>query len=398
MSASAPAPPTRRRVHPALKLTLLLIGCVLALLATEGAFRAFWTLPPWFAEFQQAGMYVATADGDVALLPGYRGELQVDRRTTVVINSLGMRGPELSPKRGDERRLLVLGDSLVWGYGVDAEETFPPLLQERLRTAGLPYTVGNGGVPGYGSRHMAQHMARLDQPFGADAFVVCGYLGNDPLDDALPQRTVFAGLSLQGPWARLVQDSWRARLMYRSRAWLWLESWLLTNREQSSLVKQLRFSPEEAAMAAGFTQDKLYAGLFLDVVDAKTQWVPDVPPVVPRHLAMLKSSLQAMQRTAGRRPFWFVILPTSFQVIPAKWHEKLAGLRFEAKDFERGLAQQRWFAVARELGIRALDATPILAAEADPAGLFVSDGGHLNERGHRVIAAWLATELADGLR
>lgn len=397
MTASPP-PVRRRKVHPAIKLTLLLVGCVLAALATEGAFRLFWTLPPWFAEFQQAGMYVATADGDVALQPGYRGELQVDRRTTVAINSLGMRGPEVGPKRGDERRLLVLGDSLVWGYGVDAEQAFPALLQQRLASAGVPCTVGNGGVPGYGSRHVALQMARLDQPFGADAFVVCGYLGNDALDDALPQRTVFAGLSLQGPWARLVQDSWRARLMYRSRAWLWLESWLLTNHEAYSLVKQLRFSPEEAAAAAGFTPDKLYAGIFLDVVDANTRWVKEAPPVVPRHLAMLRTSLQAMQRTAGLRPLVFVILPTSFQVIPAKWHEKLAGLGFAAKDYERGLAQQRWFGVARDLGVRALDATPILAAEADPAGLFVSDGGHLNERGHRVIAAWLATELAPLLR
>jgi lysophospholipase L1-like esterase len=381
-------------VHPAFKLTFALLGVCVALGLAEAAFRLFWTLPPWFAEFQQAGMYVATADGDVALMPGYRGTLQVDTLTHVAINSLGMRGDEPGPPRDDEQRLLVLGDSLVWGYGVEAEQTFPVLLQQRLRAAGLTITVGNAGVPGYGERHMALQMARLDEPFGADAFVVCGYLGNDALDDAQPERTVFAGLSLAGPWARLVHDSWRARLMYRSRLALWIESWLYKEHEELSLVHQLLFSPEEAQRAAGFTQDKLYAGLFLDVIDEKTQWDEKAPPVVPRHLAMLRTSLQAMHLTAAGRPLVFVVLPSSYQVIEDKRIAELKNRGFDPTKFERGLAQKRWMAVAKDVGITPLDATPILAAEPDPAGLFISDGGHFNARGHEVIAAWLAGELA----
>lgn len=394
---AAVARPQRRR-HPAFKLTVALLGVCAALALAEAAFRVFWTLPPWFAEFQQAGMYVGTADGDVALLPGYRGTLQVDTLTHVAINSLGMRGPEPGAKRDDERRLLVLGDSMVWGYGVEAEQTFPAHLQERLREAGAPTTVGNAGVPGYGERHIALQMARLDEPFGADAFVVCAYLGNDALDDAQPERTVFAGLSLQGPWARLVHDSWRARLMYRSRLWLWVESWLHDNHEDLSLVRQLTFSPEQAARAAGFTMDKLFAGLFFDVIDEKTQWDEKIPPVVPRHLAMLRTSLDAMRRTAGQRPLVFVLLPTSYQVIEDKRVAELGKRGFDPAKFERGLAQKRWLRVAKEAGMHTLDATPILAAEPDPAGLFISDGGHFNARGHEVIAAWLAQELAPLLR
>ena len=34
----------------------------------------------------------------------------------------------------------------------------------------------------------------LDPAFDADVLVVCGFLGNDAIDDALPQRTVYAGL------------------------------------------------------------------------------------------------------------------------------------------------------------------------------------------------------------
>jgi lysophospholipase L1-like esterase len=393
MSAAAPAR-GRRRLHPAYKVTLLLLGVGAAALGVELAFRAFWTLPPWFAEFHQAGMYVATADGDVALMPGYRGELVVDAPTTVAINSLGMRAPEVGAKQPDERRVLVLGDSVVWGYGVQAEQTFAALLQQRLGEGGRRVVVGNAGVPGYGSRHMAQQLARLDGPFAPDVIVACGYLGNDAIDDAQPQRTVFAGLQMQGPWARLVAESWRARLMYRSRAALWLEAWLANAHPQSSLLAQLRFDPEEAERAAGFGADRLFAGLFLDVRDPATRTDPAAPPVVPRQLATLRGAVRAMCRTAGERPVVFVVLPTLRQVDRALWRAELVRLGHDPLAFERGLAQQRWTEVAREAGARAFDATPVLEGHTDPAGLFLSDRGHLSARGHEVIAAWLAPEIA----
>lgn len=45
-------------------------------------------------------------------------------------------------------RLLVLGDSLAAGFGVDPEEAYPARLEQMARAAGLPVTVVNGGVSG----------------------------------------------------------------------------------------------------------------------------------------------------------------------------------------------------------------------------------------------------------
>lgn len=44
--------------------------------------------------------------------------------------------------------LLILGDSLAAGYGLDPTQAFPALLQKRADEAGLPVTVVNGGVSG----------------------------------------------------------------------------------------------------------------------------------------------------------------------------------------------------------------------------------------------------------
>jgi acyl-CoA thioesterase I len=46
------------------------------------------------------------------------------------------------------KRILVLGDSIAAGYGLDPEEAFPALIEERILQAGLDYTVVNAGVSG----------------------------------------------------------------------------------------------------------------------------------------------------------------------------------------------------------------------------------------------------------
>lgn len=394
---AAPVGPARRRRrrHPALRLTQAMLVVVGAALLLELACRLLWQPPPAFGDLQPAGMYVATGDRDVALQPGYRGTLRVDVDTTVAIDALGMRDREFAPKAAGERRLLVLGDSMVFGHGVEVEQALPAQLRQALAARGGAWTVGNGGVPGYGSKHVAQHQARLDEPFGADAFVVCGCLGNDTLDDLAPERTVYAGLMVQGPFARLVHASWRARLACRSRAALWIESWLIANKPEWSVLALVPPDLEETSALRGLPQGREFAGLFLDANDDLVTWEPGTGPVLPRLLDRLRTSLRTMQVRAGARPLLFVVLPTSWQVLEQKRQDKLRELGFAVVDFPRGKAQQRWLAVADELGIPAVDATPVLAGDDDPASLFVSDGGHFSARGHAVVAAWLAERSAE---
>jgi hypothetical protein len=72
----------------------------------------------------------------------------------VRINSLGLRDREYAavPPR-DVDRILVLGDSVVFGYGVRAEETFPKRLEQRLRRDRpgrfTDYEIISAGFPAY---------------------------------------------------------------------------------------------------------------------------------------------------------------------------------------------------------------------------------------------------------
>jgi lysophospholipase L1-like esterase len=69
--------------------------------------------------------------------------------TAVKINSQGLRDDEILPKQEDELRILMLGDSFTWGYGVEKEETFSDLLEQHLKKGGMNANVINAGATSY---------------------------------------------------------------------------------------------------------------------------------------------------------------------------------------------------------------------------------------------------------
>jgi hypothetical protein len=92
-------------------------------------------------------------------------------------NSRGLRGPEISVKQPGEYRVLVLGDSFAYGFGVEANQTFSHLLGERLGVR-----VVNAGTPGFGT---AQELAFFEE-YGSEMapdMVVLGFFGNDYADN-----------------------------------------------------------------------------------------------------------------------------------------------------------------------------------------------------------------------
>ena len=57
--------------------------------------------------------------------------------------------PLVEPKTGNStRKIVAFGDSLTAGFGLTEKESYPYLLQERLRADGYQYEVINAGVSG----------------------------------------------------------------------------------------------------------------------------------------------------------------------------------------------------------------------------------------------------------
>src|SRR4051812_28128415 len=88
---------------------------------------------------------------------------------------------------GPRGRVVVLGDSITAGYGLDLEQAYPALLQQKIDAARLPFTVVNAGVSGDTT---ADGLRRVDWVLSAGADVLIVALGgNDGLRGIPPKRT-----------------------------------------------------------------------------------------------------------------------------------------------------------------------------------------------------------------
>jgi len=88
----------------------------------------------------------------------------------VTTNSLGLRGREPTAT-AVPLRVLVVGDSSVFGFGLADEQTFPAQLEQLLAPAGAIEVV-NGGVPGYTCPQSAAQVGRLREIANPDVLVI----------------------------------------------------------------------------------------------------------------------------------------------------------------------------------------------------------------------------------
>lgn len=95
--------------------------------------------------------------------------------------------PAQTPAVG-KKRIVVLGDSISAGYGLDRDEAYPALLQKKADAEGLPYEVVNAGVSGDTT---AGGLRRIDWALGQKGaeVLVIALGGNDGLRGLSPEET-----------------------------------------------------------------------------------------------------------------------------------------------------------------------------------------------------------------
>ncbi len=125
-----------------LVLTLLLMELCIRLFAPQNLTFFDWTRIKRPSHLWEGYEYIPGA-----YTPNYNG-------VPVSINSLGLRDHEFAiPKPSCVVRLLSLGDSVVFGFGVPNEDVYPKVLESELNrsaTGGVRYEVVNAGVEGTG--------------------------------------------------------------------------------------------------------------------------------------------------------------------------------------------------------------------------------------------------------
>ncbi len=172
--------------------------------------------------------------------------------TKVRINSHGFRGPERTFERtSGVRRAIVLGDSFVWGFGVEEEQTFPHLLEQSLPSG---TEIINLGVSGYSTDQELLVYRNHGRKYRSD-LVVLVVATNDVAMNVLPVAYLVYGKPVfRRDGGKLVvtnQPVPQTPLLERTVVGLAAQSYLLNQlnrvREQWSVSNALAQAPSSDA-------------------------------------------------------------------------------------------------------------------------------------------------------
>jgi len=148
-------------------------------------------------------------------------------------NSLGLRGSkEYTYKRQTEHRILFLGDSFTYGFGVNDDQTFPYLTEKRLLKDHLSVEVMNSGCSGKGTDYELNFFQVLGKKFSPDLVVLC-FGANDFIDN---ERGEYFRISQDGEIARKPLNNNKGTIktiLYNLHGYNWLVSW----SQAANLVK-----------------------------------------------------------------------------------------------------------------------------------------------------------------
>ena len=177
-------------------ITLLTVAVFITLVMSEAIFRIYLTLKPASriinaenpdarnkniegANYTTATMIDVSPDPDIpyVLKPNLRGFFAGHALRT---NSFGMRGGDIAvEKPANTLRILGLGDSVMFGWGLDYEDSIMPVLARKLRDRlGVNVEALNTSVPSYNTHVEAEVYRRLGRKFKPD-IVVLLFVGND---------------------------------------------------------------------------------------------------------------------------------------------------------------------------------------------------------------------------
>jgi hypothetical protein len=308
-------------------------------------------------------VFVADERYGVRLEPGAetRTRSRQGHVTRIVINAAGFRGPEwsraesASPVPG---RVMILGDSQVFGYGVAWEDTASVRLGGDVLTA---------AVPSWGPPEYVRAIEELGPSFRPSYVVFVANAANDWSEAGVPnarRSTARDGWLVQGGAAGASLPTWfpgRTFLMQRSQL-------VLMGRRLAAHARDDMLPPADAA-----TRLLREAGQ-------------------PSSRSRMKAALLAA-RTACEGVGCRVVaaaLPLDVQVHPGEW-AKYRGAPI-ALDRASALLDD-FVADARAEGIPAVNLTPAL--QASSPGAFLPDDYHLSPEGHRAVARALTPLLRE---
>jgi hypothetical protein len=280
----------------------------------------------------------------------------------VKINSNGFRdGFHKREKSPGVLRVLGLGDSFMFGWGVDTEETFLKKLEVGLRSRiGRPVETINTGVPGWGLNQYYLFLKRTGIQLSPDVVVVAYFVDDlqGPVQDSIPRSTQYDG-----------QLHVKGGSLHHSRLFNFLKSLSHLIREKNRVTRiGYLHDLDERRLELARRTNYMMTELSADETEKYSS-------MLTQHLQRLKSLI-----SEGRSEMVIMYIPD----ISRLNHP-------EAQLINRELSKR-----CDDLSIPFIDMTPVFERSTNPSHYYLwPRDPHINRQGHAEMAAALERLICD---
>lgn len=169
------------------KIILVFVGLAMGLFLAEGLFRTmllFFREPSSY-EVEIGKMYKYNPDLGWDLIPNSQSEYKsIEYDINYKINENGFRDDKDYKISKNNKRIVVLGDSFTFGIGVNNNETFSKIIEEKTDCEVL-----NLGVSGYAPSQYLLGFRTKGSRYNPDMVIVAIHTGNDLYDTGLRYKT-----------------------------------------------------------------------------------------------------------------------------------------------------------------------------------------------------------------
>jgi lysophospholipase L1-like esterase len=330
----------------------------------EGALR-LWGHSEAAPAFQ--GLFEDDPAAGYRLKPGARVRFTTSEFDTGIrINAAGLRDDdEIGAKAADERRIVLLGDSLVLSVQVPFAQTFGELLEQRLNARPSPYRyrVINAGVQGYGPVEELLFFRSIAAALQPNLVIATVFVGNDA-EEAVRSAPRLLGDARQASAA--VADTVTTRLRRLVR--------------RSMVLQLLRLRVVSAT--------ERFTGSLAAPEPPLQSYAASPNPRIAEGIAITRQCLAdiaAAAASAGARTA-IGLMPARFQVDDADYGRLKEAVAAAGGELRRDAASERFDAALAELPLPRLDLLPALRRALPGPDLFFQETVHLTPRGHAVVA------------
>lgn len=368
-------------------------------LALEGALRLFWPQDlPFFST-----LFVEDPVVGMRHMPHTRAPMgsETGGPVRVRINSRGYRGREYPWDAPAGFRILGLGDSFAFGFGVEEDDTYLARLERALSARRAE--VINAGLAGMGPDNEARLLA-ADGPGLRPALVlVAFYVGNDLMDavtgvartrlrngspmvpDAILERwyrPLRPGRILPRPLARPAPGGLGLPLPFKDTLRTHSHLYRLVTGRVGRLQLAWRASRSGGATAGPPVEE-------FNPFQQEAFCLKSYPPEFDLAWQKAKDAIGEIKAWCdghGAR-LAVVVIPTDAQVSPERWDDVRRRFALRDEDFDLDKPQRILAEYAAASGIPLIDLLPVLRAARDTGGpLYFRRDIHWTSRGHAVAA------------